>query len=155
VQRSPRELKAFANVPIAAGQTAEVVLSIDRADLAYWETRLGRWVVEGGEYHCAVGASSRDLRSTAVVKVPGDDARVPLTPESTVAEWLADPRGGKLLTEAFAATTAGGDAPPILEMLANPSLMEFIGSFPLGRMAAFGTALTPDALQKLLAAAND
>jgi beta-glucosidase len=155
VQRSPRELKAFANVPIAAGKTAEVVLSIDRADLAYWETRLGRWVVEGGEYHCAVGASSRDLRSTAVVKVPGDDARVPLTPESTVAEWLADPRGAKLLTEAFAATTAGGDAPPILAMLANPSLMEFIGSFPLGRMAAFGTALTPDALQKLLAAAND
>jgi beta-glucosidase len=155
VQRSPRELKAFANVPIAAGQTAEVVLSIDRADLAYWETRLGRWVVEGGEYHCAVGASSRDLRSTAVVKVPGDDARIPLTAESTVAEWLADPRGAKLLTEAFAATTAGGDAPPILAMLANPSLMEFIGSFPLGRMAAFGTALAPDALQKLLAAAND
>jgi beta-glucosidase len=155
VQRSPRELKAFANVPIAAGQTAEVVLSIDRADLAYWETRLGRWVVEGGEYLCAVGASSRDLRSTAVVKVPGDDARIPLTPESTVAEWLADPRGAKLLTEAFAGTTAGGDAPPILAMLANPSLMEFIGSFPLGRMAAFGTALTPDALQKLLAAAND
>jgi len=131
------------------------VLSIDRADLAYWETRLGRWVVEGGEYHCAVGASSRDLRSTAVVKVPGDDARVPLTPDSTVAEWLADPRGAKLLTEAFAATTAGGGAPPILGMLANPSLMEFIGSFPLGRMAAFGTALTPEALQKLIAAAND
>ena len=62
VRRAPRELKAFANVAIAAGQTAEVALSIDRADLAYWETRLGRWVVEGGEYHCAVGASSRDLR---------------------------------------------------------------------------------------------
>ena len=30
-------------------------------------------------YHCAVGASSRDLRGTAVVKVPGDDARMPLT----------------------------------------------------------------------------
>jgi beta-glucosidase len=155
VQRSPRELKAFANVPIAAGQTVDVMLRIDRADLAYWETRLGRWVVEGGEYHCAVGASSRDLRSTAVVKVPGDDARVPLTPDSTVAEWLADPRGAKLLTEAFAATTAGGDAPPILGMLANPSLMEFIGSFPLGRMAAFGGTLSPDALAKLIAAAND
>ena len=97
VRRAPRELKAFANVAIAAGQTADVVLTIDRDDLAYWETRLGRWVVEGGEYHCAVGASSRDLRTTAVVKVPGDDARVPLTAESTVAEWLADPRGAELL----------------------------------------------------------
>jgi len=155
VRRSPRELKAFANVAIAAGQTAEVVLSIDRADLAYWETRLGRWVVEGGEYHCAVGASSRDLRSTAVVKVPGDDARIPLTAESTVAEWLADPRGAQLLAEAFAASAADGGPGPIAGMLANPSLMEFIGSFPLGRMAAFGSGLTPQALQRLLAAAND
>ncbi len=40
-------------------------------------------------------------------------------------------------------------------MLANPSLMEFIGSFPLGRMAAFGGTLSPAALQKLVAAAND
>ena len=121
-----------------------MVLSIDRADLAYWETRLGRWVVEGGEYHCAVGASSRDLRSTAVVKVPGDDARIPLTPESTVAEWLADPRGAQLLGEAFAASAADGGPGPSRD--ANPSLMEFIGSFPLGRMAAFGGNLSPDAL---------
>jgi hypothetical protein len=33
--------------------------------------------------------------------------------------------------------------------------MEFIGSFPLGRMAAFGAGLAPEVLQKLLAAAND
>ena len=155
VRRSPRELKAFANVAIAAGETVEVVLGIDRADLAYWETRLGRWVVEGGEYHCAVGASSRDLRATAVVKVPGDDARIPLTAESTVAEWLADPRGAQLLAEAFAASAADGSPSPIVGMLANPSLMEFIGSFPLGRMAAFGGSLSPDALAGLLAAAND
>ena len=155
VQRPPRELKAFANVPIAAGQTAEVVLSVDRSDLAYWETRLGRWVVEGGEYHCAVGASSRDLRTTAVVKVPGDDARIPLTTESTIAEWLADPRGGQLLGEAFAAGAADGRPSPIAGLLANPSLMEFMGSFPLGRMAAFGATLSPDALAKLIAAAND
>jgi hypothetical protein len=40
-------------------------------------------------------------------------------------------------------------------MLADPSLMEFIGSFPLGRMAAFGSSLTPEALRDILAAAND
>ena len=95
VRRAPRELKAFASVPIAAGETADVTLVIDRDDLAYWDTRLGRWVVEGGEYHCAVGASSRDLRGTAVAEVKGDDARVPLTTDSTLGEWLADPRGAR------------------------------------------------------------
>ena len=157
VRRAPRELKAFANVAIAAGQTADVVLSIDREDLAYWETRLGRWVVEGGEYHCAVGASSRDLRTTAIAVVPGDHARVPLTSESTVAEWFADPRGAELLGQAFAAAaTTGGDGGPAAGLLSDPALAEFIGSFPLSRMAAFpGSPLTPEVLDKLVAAAND
>ena len=156
VRLPPRELKAFANVAIAVGQTADVVLTVDRDDLAYWETRLGRWVVEGGEYHCAVGASSRDLRSTAVVEVPGDDARVPLTPESTVAEWFADPRGAGLLGQAFAAATAGSDGGPVAGLLSDPALMMFIGSLPLSRMAAFpGSPLTPELLDKLIAAAND
>jgi beta-glucosidase len=156
VHRAPRELKAFANVAIAAGQTVDVVLTIDRDDLAYWETRLGRWVVEGGQYHCAVGASSRDLRSTAVVDIAGDDARVPLTGESTVAEWFADPRGAELLGQAFAAAMAGGDGGPVTGLLADPALATFIGSFPLSRMAAFpGNPLTPELLVKLIAAAND
>jgi beta-glucosidase len=103
VSRARRELKAFASVPVKAGETADVVLAIDRDDLAYWDIRLNRWVVEGGAYHCAVGSSSRDLRTTAVVAVQGDDARVPLTGESTLGEWLADPRGGQAIGQAFAA----------------------------------------------------
>ena len=156
VRRAPRELKAFANVAIAAGQTADVVLTIDRDDLAYWETRLGRWMVEGGEYHCAVGASSRDLRTTAVATVPGDHARVPLTAESTVAEWFADPRGAELLAQAFAAAAASGDGGPAAGLLSDPALATFIGSFPLSRMAAFpGSPLTTEVLDKLIVAAND
>jgi beta-glucosidase len=164
VQRAPRELKAFANVAIAAGQTVDVVLTIDRGDLAYWNTRLGRWVVEGGQYHCAVGASSRDLRTSAVVEVAGDQARVPLTPESTVAEWFADPRGAELLGQAFAAAAAAaataaateGGGGPVAGLFADPNLASFIGSFPVSRMTAFpGSPLTPELLDKLVAAAND
>ena len=160
VRRAPRELKAFANVAIAAGQTVDVALTIDRGDLAYWDTRLGRWVVEGGQYHCAVGASSRDLRTAAVVEVAGDEARVPLTAQSTVAEWFADPRGAELLGQAFAAaaTAAAGEGGggPVAGLLADPNLAEFIGSFPVSRMAFFpGSPLTPELLDKLVAAAND
>jgi beta-glucosidase len=152
VRRAPRELKAFASVEVAVGETADVLLTIARDDLSYWDTRLGRWVVEGGEYHCAVGASSRDLRSTATVKVAGDDARVPLTPDSTVAEWFADPRGAELLGQALAAMPAEG---PVARIVADPEVMAFIGSLPLRRMTAFpGSSLTPEAVDKLAAAAN-
>src|SRR6185437_13885513 len=111
VQRARRELKAFASVAVKAGATEDVVLTIDWDDLAYWDTRLGRWVVEGGDYHLEVGASSRGLRVTAVVKVEGDDARVPLTAESTLGEWLADPRGAQALGAVFAGGTGAGDGP--------------------------------------------
>jgi beta-glucosidase len=151
VRRAPRELKAFANVAIPAGQTVGVLLRIERDDLAYWDTRLDRWVVEGGEYHCAVGASSRDLRSTAVVSVAGDDARVPLTADSTVSEWLADPRGAELLTQTFAG--ASGDS-AVARLFADPATLDLLGSAPLIRLASFpASPLTPEVLEKLIAAA--
>ncbi|WP_020422175.1 glycoside hydrolase family 3 C-terminal domain-containing protein [Amycolatopsis sp. ATCC 39116] len=150
VRRAPRELKAFANVPIAAGETAEVVLRIAREDLAYWDTRVNRWIVEGGEYHCAVGSSSRHLHTTAVAEVTGDEVRVPLTGESTVAEWFADPRGAELLGQAFAAADGR-----IGRLVADPSTISLVGSLPLSRMSAFpGSPLTAATLAKLIDEVN-
>jgi beta-glucosidase len=155
VSRAERELKAFASVPVKAGETADVVLAIDREDLAYWDTRLNRWAVEGGEYHCAVGASSRDLRSTAVAAVQGDDLRVPLTGESTLGEWLADPRGALAIGQAFAALP-GEESGPMAAFFADPTMMLFLSSTPLVRMGAFqGSPLTPELIAKLVASAND
>jgi beta-glucosidase len=155
VSRAQRELKAFASVPVKVGETADVVLTIDRDDLAYWDTRLNRWVVEGGDYHCAVGASSRDLRSTAVVAVQGDDARVPLTGDSTLGEWLADPRGAQAIGQAFAALP-GEESGPMAAFFADPTMMLFLSGTPLVRMSAFqGSPLTPELIAKLVAGAND
>jgi beta-glucosidase len=154
VSRAERELKAFASVPVKAGETVEVALAIDRGDLAYWDTRVSRWVVEGGEYHCAVGASSRDLRSTAVVAVPGDEVRVPLTADSTLGEWLADPRGAQAIAQAFAALP-GEESGPMAAIFADPTMMLFLSSTPLVRMSAFpGSPLTAEGVAKLVATVN-
>ncbi len=151
VRRAPRELKAFAGADIRAGETAEVVLSIERDDLAYWDTRLGRWVVEGGAYQLAVGASSRDLRATVTVDVAGDDARVPLTADSTLGEWIEDPRGAGVMMQAFAG--AEGD---MGSFFSDPTLLMFLRSIPLGRLTSFpGSPLTPETVAKLVAVANE
>ena len=106
-------------------------------------------------YHCAVGASSRDLRTTAVVAVQGDDARVPLTGESTLGEWLADPRGGQAIAQAFAALP-GEESGPMAAFFADPTMMLFLSSTPLVRMGAFqGSPLTPELIAKLVASVND
>ncbi|HXT88379.1 MAG TPA: glycoside hydrolase family 3 C-terminal domain-containing protein [Trebonia sp.] len=160
VTRAKRELKAFTSVPVKAGETAEVVLTIAREDLAYWDIRLNRWVVEGGAYECAVGASSRDLRSTAVVEIEGDDVRIPLTADSTLGEWLADPRGAQALGAVFSGTagaTAGGaGGGPMAAFFADPTMMLFLSATPLSRLSAFDSSLlSAEVVAKLVAAVND
>jgi beta-glucosidase len=153
VRRAPRNLAGFATVAIGAGQTIEVAVRIDRDDLAYWDQQLGRWAVEGGEYHLAVGASSRDLRTTVTVAVDGDDTRVPLSADSTFGEWLADPKGGEVLGQAMAAMASGdsGNA----AMMADPDMLMFLASVPLRRLASFpGSPITEEAITVLVAAAN-
>jgi beta-glucosidase len=156
IRRAPRELKAFASVPIAAGSTAPVVLHIDREDLAYWEVRLSRWVVEGGEYRIEIGASSRDLRGVTTVSVPGDHFRLPLTADSTIGEWLSDERGAELLGEVFMAMLASDDGGGTMGTLAaDPAAMQMMMSFPLGRVSAFpGSPITPEAVAELVQAAR-
>ncbi|MFF5229026.1 glycoside hydrolase family 3 C-terminal domain-containing protein [Dactylosporangium sp. NPDC000521] len=155
VRRAPRELKAFASVAIAAGETVEVDLPIARDDLAYWDVRLSRWVVEGGTYQVEIGASSRDLRVSATATVTGDDARVPLTGESTIAEWLSDPRGAQALGEVFAALAGSGEAGVMANTAADPEMLTLMGSLPLARLSVFaGEAFSPAAIEKLSASVN-
>jgi beta-glucosidase len=154
VRRAPRELKAFASVPITAGESAEVVLTVDAGDLAYWDVELGRWVVEAGDYTVAVGASSRDIRVTSTVALAGDDERRPLTVESTIGEWFADPRGAQALAEAFAAMAAAGGG-AMAQTAADPAMFSLMASMPLGRVVSFaGDAFSPEILADLLKAAN-
>ncbi|MEV4510491.1 glycoside hydrolase family 3 C-terminal domain-containing protein [Dactylosporangium sp. NPDC049525] len=155
VRRAPRELKAFANVAIAAGATVEVELPIARDDLAYWDTRVSRWVVEGGTYQVEVGASSRDLRVTATAAVDGDEVRVPLTGESTIAEWLSDPKGAQALGEVFASLAADGEAGTMARTASSPEMLTLMGSLPLSRLSVFaGEAFGPAAIEKLSASVN-
>ena len=154
VRRAPRELKAFASVEIRAGESAEVALRVDRSDLAYWDVVLQRWVVEDGTYTVEVGASSRDIRATTTIVVAGDEARHPLTADSTLGEWLSDPRGAEVLGEVFTkmATEGGGMA---AALTLDPAMLQMAVSFPLSRMAMFpGSPFTADALAGLVIAAN-
>jgi beta-glucosidase len=155
VRRAPRELKAFASVPIGAGETAEVGLHVDRSDLAYWDVVLQRWVVEDGAYTIEVGASSRDIRATATVQVAGDEARHPLTADSTLGEWLSDPRGAEVLTEVFTRMATEGSGGMTAALTLDPAMLQMAASFPLSRMAMFpGSPFTPETLPGLVADAN-
>ena len=75
--RPAQELKAFARVPLAAGESRTVTLPLDDKAFRYWNTRTDCWEVEGGRYEVRVGASSADIRLTANVDIRGTNAPDP------------------------------------------------------------------------------
>lgn len=61
VERSERDLKAFAKVTVEPGATQSVELSLPVNSLAYYDVVDSAWVLEELNYEVHVGTSSRDL----------------------------------------------------------------------------------------------
>jgi beta-glucosidase len=72
VERPQKELKAFAKVTLAPGQTQRVQLTLDMRSLAFFDEARAAWVAEAGEFELRVGASSVDIRQRAVVQLGAD-----------------------------------------------------------------------------------
>lgn len=160
VQRAPRELKAFASVALEPGETREVVLTVRRKDLAYWDIRADRWIVEGGEYAIDVAASSRDIRSSVTVTIDGDALRVPLSRSSSMGEVFAHPVAGPIVQAAMAQMMGGMGEATASVMPEGVDMSKMMDSFPIGRigmMAALsgdGAGVSPEMIDGLIAMAN-
>jgi beta-glucosidase len=128
-----------------------VRVQVDRHDLACWEERLDRWLVEGGEYTVLVGASSRDIRLHGPVQVQGEPRLLKIDLETTVGELLAQPNSGPVLAALY--------PPGALESMADSALgmdmAKIAASTPLRVVLDFaGEAADRVALQRVIDEAN-
>jgi beta-glucosidase len=144
VARPERELAGFTKVHLNPGQSRQVSIPVDPQAMAFWSARDHRWVLEGGSYVIAVGASSRDLRLQTSIEIDGDQPARPLTLASTIAEWLDDPVGGPLLRSALHQSGTAGQA-----LLAS-DLAPLGHAMPVTKIPAFGWGLTATELRDLL-----
>ncbi|KAH7367707.1 glycoside hydrolase superfamily [Plectosphaerella cucumerina] len=62
--RPVKELQAFAKVELAAGETKEVVVELDKYAVSYYDEGGSQWAAQAGEYSVLVGLSSVDVRQT-------------------------------------------------------------------------------------------
>lgn len=66
--RPAKELKAFAKVALAPGESRQVTLTLDARSFAFFRTEAKHWLVESGDFTLRVGQSSADLPLTATIK---------------------------------------------------------------------------------------
>lgn len=77
VDKPAQELKAFAKTKeLQPGESQTLTMSFAKAELASFQEKASAWVVDGGTYTIKVGASSRDIKGTAQVKVQGMKTKV-------------------------------------------------------------------------------
>jgi len=137
LSRPPKELKGFARVALQPGETRTVAIELDERAFTYYHPAYKQWVAESGEFDILVGASSADIRLQGSVALQSMQ-KLPslLNRESTVREWLADPRGKQVFdpifqmikAEAAAAVSAdqgaeGGAALDFLSFMMDMSLV--------------------------------
>ncbi len=77
VERPEKELKGFAKVSLAPGETKTVSMGLNARSFAYYSPEKHSWVVEAGDFGILVGSSSRDIRlngscPVAAAVVPND-----------------------------------------------------------------------------------
>lgn len=69
VTRAPRDLRAFAQVELAAGATQTVTLTAPARDIAFYDVGAMAWEVEAIDYEVQVGPSAGDLPLSATFRV--------------------------------------------------------------------------------------
>lgn len=83
--RPVRELKGFAKIALAPGESRKVTFSLNDRSFALWN---GEWVIPGGTYTVMVGSSCEDLPLTVRVEKEAVSLSAPKVPD-----WYFAPKG--------------------------------------------------------------
>ncbi len=97
VIRPVKELRDFAKVELAPGETKTVSFILDKRAFAYYSVKIHDWHVETGEFDILIGKSSRDIVLSKTVTVEST-VKIPFTytTDTTVGDVMEDPRAWEL-----------------------------------------------------------
>ncbi len=136
--RPQKELKAFAKVELQPGETKTVSIALDFRAFAYYHPKYQQWITEDGEFDILIGASSADIRHTLTATLTSTlDLPCIIDKESTIREWMTDPRSAAVLGplfeqmmahshEFFDANQDGDIGMDMMEMMADITLVNML-----------------------------
>jgi len=143
--RPEKELKGFAKVDLQPGETKSVSIQLDLRAFAYYHPEYKQWITEDGDFDILIAASAADIRQSLTVCLEST-LRLPciLDKESTVREWMADPRGKAVLGPLYPQVEeqsrkrfGGGDGRYGNESAMGMDIMDMINDMPLVSVLLF------------------
>ena len=135
VIRPVKELKGFAKVELQPGERKTVTFRLGKRAFAYYEPKIKDWRVESGEFDLLVGASSRDIRLTAILYVESTST-LPweIHRNTLIGDLLADERTAPYARQLLAKRSPfGSDLPDE----ARAVMEAFLKYMPLRNIARF------------------
>jgi beta-glucosidase len=140
VIRPARELKEFAKVSIAPGETQTVRFSLGKRAFAYWNTTLHDWHVETGVFAVQIGRSSRDIALEKEVTVLSTVALPQkVTLDTIFMDLLPDPISAAILQPLIDKSGIGvmDDSPAGREAITAEMQAAILHYMPLRAMVSF------------------
>jgi beta-glucosidase len=141
LSRPQKELKGFAKVELQPGETRSVSIRLDCRAFAYYHPEYKQWITEDGDFDILIAAST--LESTLSLPCVLDK-------ESTIREWLADPRGKAVFGPLYAQIEAqsrklfgGGDERYGNDNTMGMDVMDMMNDMPLMSVLMFQQGALP------------
>lgn len=143
--RPEKELKGFVKVELQPGETKSVSIALDFRAFAYYHPEYKQWITEDGEFDILIAASAADIRETLTVTLESTlNLPFVLDKESTIKEWMADPRGKVVLGDIYAQIEAqsrrifgGGDERYGNDNAIGMDIMDMMNDMPLVSVLMF------------------
>lgn len=145
VIRPVKELRDFAKVELAPGETKTVTFTLDKRAFAYYSVKIHDWHVETGEFDIMIGQSSRDIVLTKTVTVEST-VKLPFvyTTDTTMGDVKKNPEAwkiakGLLKHGMFGDNSESGAASEAISDEMNAAMEEYL---PLRGPVSFGGRVT-------------
>ncbi|MDE7131926.1 MAG: glycoside hydrolase family 3 C-terminal domain-containing protein [Lachnospiraceae bacterium] len=156
VIRPVKELRDFAKVELAPGETKTVTFTLDKRAFAYYSVRVHDWHVETGEFDIMIGKSSRDIILTKTVTVESTE-KLPFvyTTDTTMGDVKKDPRAWEIVKGIMSkglfgeeqGNSEGESAAEAMTQEMNDAMVEYM---PLRGPISFGGQVTMADVQALV-----
>jgi beta-glucosidase len=157
--RPQKELKGFAKVELQPGETKSVSIQLDFRAFAYYHPEYKQWITEDGDFDLLIAASAADIRQTLMVTLEST-LGLPciLDKESTIREWMADPRGSAVFGPFYTMMETearkmfgGGDERYGNEGTIGMDIMEMFNDMPLVSVLMFQQNALPMPAEEMVA----